>query len=208
MTQELDQKMQEALESSLAFVKEAAQLKQVLRKTSPIGLERKENSAEHSWHLAVMAMVLSDHANEDIDLNKVVRMLLVHDLPEVYADDVFIYDRTEEHTVKEREAAQKLFGLLPDHIAAQFHEVWEEFEAGETAEAKFARALDRFQPCFCNYNNGGGTWVEFGISQDAVFERNAPIEKGSTRLWHKIKALVADATTKGFFPAKEDVKYG
>lgn len=196
------------LEDVLAFVKEAAKLKQITRQTSPIGMSRKENSAEHSWHLSLMAMVLSHHADAEIDVNRVIKMLIVHDLPEVYADDIFIYDRTDAHSEKERAAAKDLFGLLPDHLSEIFHDLWEEFEAGETNEAVFARALDRFQPCFCNYNNGGGTWIEHGIAPAAVLERNAPIQKGSRSLWQKILDMVESAKGKGFFPEKDEVKYG
>lgn len=195
------------LENTLAFIREIDALKKVERKTRTISSGRRENSAEHSWHLAVMAMVLADTANSDIDLNKVIKMLLVHDLPEVYAGDVFIYDRTGDHTAEERAAARKLFALLPENLQQQFHDLWEEFEAGETEEAKFAQALDRFQPCFCNYHNDGGAWHEFGISPAAVLETNRKIGRGSEILWQQIQHMVEIAEERGYFPDEKDVKY-
>lgn len=199
---------EKALEDCLAFIREIDALKTIERRTRPMSIDRRENSAEHSWHLAVMAMVLAPAANSEIDLSRVLKMLLLHDVPEVYADDVLIYDRTEDQTDKERAAAARLFGMLPDATRDEFRALWEEFEAGESEEAKFARALDRFQPCLCNFYNDGGTWLEFGISPAAMLERNRPIERGAEQLWQYLQEMVETAKERGYFPDKKDVKYG
>ena len=204
----MTKKPENDIEACLSFIREIDALKGVERRTKPMTVDRRENSAEHSWHLAMMAMVFAPMANGAIDLNKVLKMLLLHDVPEVYADDVLVYDRTEDHAVKEREAAEKLFGMLPGKIGEEFRAIWEEFEAGESEEAKFARALDRFQPCLCNFENKGGTWLEFGISQVAVLDRNRPIEQGSTDLWRYLQDMLETAQARGYFPNEKDVNYG
>lgn len=196
------------LADCLDFIREADALKTVERKTRPMSADRRENSAEHSWHLALMAMVLAGTANREIDLFKVLKMLVIHDLPEIYASDVFIYDRTGDHALQERAAAERLFALLPESLRGEFHALWEEFEEGKTEEAKFARALDRFQPCFCNFNNEGGTWQEFGIAPEAVLKRNRPVGHGSEILWQYLQQMVETAKERGYFPDEKDVKYG
>ncbi|MCB9990874.1 MAG: HD domain-containing protein [Rhodospirillales bacterium] len=197
----------QSLQSCLDFIREIDALKTVERKTKPMSIDRQENSAEHSWHLAMMALVLGGTANEKIDLNKVIRMLLIHDIPEVYAGDVFVYDRSDDQAEKEREAADRLFGMLPDGMRDELRALWEEFEAGETAESRFARALDRFQPCMCNFHNDGGTWQELGISRQAVERRNAYIADGSAVLWDRLQEMLETADERGYFPDEKDVNY-
>ena len=199
------------LESLLDFIKESEKLKIVERKTRPVGMARYENSAEHSWSLALMAIVLADFANEDIDLLKVLKMLVIHDLPEISTGDVFVYAKNGDHHEEELEAAEKLFSVLPERLRETFLALWEEFEDGETPEARFARALDRFHPCFCNFNNaqfGKTSWQELGISADAVLRKNSVIEEGSDALWSCVQDIVRESQEKGYFPDKKDVKYG
>ncbi len=194
----------------LEFVKESDKLKNVNRKTSPIGLKRKENSAEHSWSLCLMAMLMADFSNEEIDLLKVVKMLIIHDLPEIYAGDLFVYAKNKDSDLNEKMAANKLFSRLPDNVADEFLELWEEFEAGETVDARYANALDRFQPCFCNFSNakhGSNSWKELGISPNAVLKRNKKIKEGSETMWRYVEKIVKISKEKGYFPKKEDVRY-
>lgn len=194
----------ELLAQCLAFIREIDALRAVERRTKPICADRRENSAEHSWHLAMMALVLAGHADREIDLNRVLRMLLVHDLPEVYAGDVFVYERTEDHTAQERAAARRLFGMLPGTAGGELLALWEEFEDGQSAEAQFARALDRFQPCFCNFHNDGGTWREYGITREKVLATNAPYRGGFPALWTYFVDMVEKAGERGYFPAGEE----
>jgi putative hydrolases of HD superfamily len=183
----------EAIGQQLAFLAELDQLKSVTRQSPLVNRSRKENSAEHSWHLALFALVLAEHV-EDIDPYKVVRMLLIHDVVEIDAGDVPIHlvgaDR-DALAQAERKAAERIFGLLPPKQGEKFLSLWLEFEAGATRDACFAKALDRFQPLFLNTLTGGGTWTESGVTEEQVLERYGPtIERGSPALWNEAKRLV------------------
>ncbi|MCD8043719.1 MAG: HD domain-containing protein [Tannerellaceae bacterium] len=191
----------ERLVKQIEFIKEIDKVKYILRKTKLINSDRNENDAEHSWHLAVMAIVLAEHSNEPVDILKVVKMLLIHDLVEIDAGDTFIYDTQKNHsnTNEERLAANRIFGLLPSDQAEEFIELWEEFEAGKTQEAKFARSMDRLEPLLQNYSNNGGTWREYEISYNTVYEKKKIVREGSETLWSFVENLLNESVEKGFF---------
>ena len=169
----------------IEFVKEIDKLKYIQRKTRLFNSDRNENDAEHSWHLAVMAIVLAGHSNVPVDVLKVVKMVLIHDIVEIDAGDTFIYDTRKNHTNTddERLAANRIFGMLPEAQASELIAIWEEFEAGETSEAKFARSMDRLEPLLQNSSNNGGTWKEFGVKYEKVYEKKKVIREGSEALW-------------------------
>lgn len=180
----------------MRFLVEADRLKQVLRRTSIVGNKRLENSAEHSWHVTLMALVLSEHAAvAALDQLKVLKMLIVHDLVEIDAGDTFVYDQAglEDQEEREEQAAERLFGLLPAESAGELRAVWDEFEAGRSPEAKFARALDRLQPMLLNYTNDGGPWQRHGIRAEQVREVNGCIEDGAPALWRYAEEMIDDA---------------
>jgi putative hydrolase of HD superfamily len=189
----------EHLLKQVAFIHEIDKVKYILRKTKLFKSERNENDAEHSWHLAIMAIILAEYANEPVDILKVVKMLLIHDVVEIDAGDIFLYDTTINHTNTEAElkAAKRIFGLLPDEQAADLMAIWEEFESGETMEAKFARAMDRLEPLLQNISNDGGTWKEFGVSYEKVLEKKSVIQKGSDQLWEFARELINESVKNG-----------
>jgi putative hydrolase of HD superfamily len=189
------------LSRQFAFLAEADRLKRVLRRTAVIDRSRLENSAEHSWHVALAALVLDEHAPPDVDLAHVVRMLVVHDLVEVDAGDTFCYDPAAnvDKGARERAAADRLFGMLPLDQGAALRRWWEEFERGETREALYANALDRFSGLLQNWSGGdGGTWRQHAVTRDAVLERMAPIRTGAPGLWPLVLDIVERATAMGF----------
>lgn len=183
----------------IEFIKEIDKLKYIQRKTRLLNSERHENDAEHSWHLAVMAIVLAGHSNKQIDLLKVVKMVLIHDIVEIDAGDTFIYDTHKNHsnTDEERLAAQRIFGLLPKEQAREMIAVWEEFELGETAEAKFARSMDRLEPLLQNSSNNGGTWREFGVSYEKVYTKKSVIREGSETIWDYAEGVINESVERG-----------
>ena len=185
--------------SQLAFIREIDRLKRILRRTSLIGGDRRENSAEHSWHLAMMALVLAEHANAPVDLLHTLKLLLVHDIVEIDAGDTFAYDvqANLDKEARERSAAERIFGLLPADQCTELSGLWEEFDARLTPEARFANALDRLMPALQNYENGGGTWHVAGVDREAVYRRLQPIEDGSQVLWEYLETLLADAVARG-----------
>ena len=186
----------------IRFVVELDRLKQVLRRTVVTDGTRRENTAEHSWHVATMALVLADTADEPVDPMRVARLLLVHDIVEIDAGDTFVYDTDGQETkaARERAAAERLFGLLPDDQGDELRAWWVEFEDGTTAEARFARALDRLQPLLLNHASAGKAWREHGITADQVRAVNAAIEDGSPALWKLAQRLIDDAVTRGWLP--------
>ncbi|WP_240206692.1 HD domain-containing protein [Vibrio sp. CyArs1] len=189
------------LEQQLNLLMELDKLKAVLRRTRVRCADgRFENSAEHSWHVAMMALLLQEHANEPVDIAKVVKMLLLHDMVEIDAGDTFIYDTAAYETQQqtELEAAKRLFGMLPDDQGEALFSVWREFEAAESAEARFAKALDRLIPMLLNYHNDGQSWIENNVSKQQVMQVNQRIEKGSQVLWDKAKLLIEEATENGW----------
>jgi len=191
------------LERQLAFIIEADRLKGVLRRTTLCDGSRRENSAEHSWHLALMAMVFGQEAAEGIDTARVVRMVLVHDLVEIDAGDTFAYDAVgnEDREQREQRAAERIFGLLPPDQHAEFRALWDEFEAHATPEARLAVALDRLQPLLNNDVSGGGSWREHGITRAQVLHRMAPIERGLPALWPSVLDIVERNCALGYIRA-------
>lgn len=174
------------LHRRLAFLTEIDQLKRVVRLTPLIDRSRRENSAEHSWHLALYALVLADFAQGSVDVLRVIKMLLIHDIVEIDAGDLPFHDVSDRdaQAQREREAAERIFGLLPEGIGAELRALWHEFEAAESDDAKFAKALDRFQPMLHNAATGGGTWIECEVTLDQVKSRcGPPIERGAPALW-------------------------
>ena len=187
------------LDRQISFLLEADRLKQIERMTKILGESRRENSAEHSWHLALFALVLAEHADEAFDVPRVILMLLLHDLVEIDAGDTFAYDDAayESKAERERMAADRLFGILPDDQGHDLRALWEEFEEGETPEARFANAVDRLQPLLLNHANNGGPWREHGISRERVVARNAPIGAGSTSLWSFARLRIDEVQARG-----------
>ncbi len=179
----------ERLEKQLVFLREIDKEKQVFRQTYLSDEKRKENDAEHAWHMAIMAFLLGEHANEDVDLLKTIRMILIHDVVEIDAGDTYAYDEMAKSTQREREekAARRIFGLLPEDQAEEMLDLWEEFEAGETKEARFARALDNFQPMLLNDATNGRAWVEHEVEVSKILKRNERTPRGSENLWNYAK---------------------
>ncbi len=188
------------LAAQVGFVLEADRLKSVLRRGYLADRSRYENSAEHSWTLALMALVLGEHAAEPVDVATVVRMVVIHDLVEVDAGDTYVYDDTgrADQQAREQRAADRLFGLLPPDQAGALRALWDEFEEGVTAEARFARSLDRFAGFLLNHASEGASWRENGVTADRVFARNQTIETGSPELWGEVQRRLADAVAQGW----------
>lgn len=180
------------LAAQLAFLVEADRLKSVLRQTLLCDGSRHENSAEHSWHLALMATVLAEHAGPDVDVQRVIRMLLVHDLVEIDAGDTFAYDAAAnvDRETREQAAAARIFGLLPEPGRSELRGAWEEFEAQATPTARFAAALDRLQPLLNNHHSNGGSWRAHGVRRAQVLRRMAPIEHAIPALWPTVLEIV------------------
>jgi len=191
----------ERLKQQIDFLMEIDKLKQVFRRTKLTDNSRYENTAEHSWHLAMFAMMLCEHANEaDLNVMRVVRMVLIHDIVEIDAGDTFIYDMVGQEDKAEREqaAAYRIFGLLPEDQQEEFHQLWEEFEERETSEALFAASLDRLHPLLHNYYTEGAAWKEHGITSQQVLERNEHIAEGSEILWEFAQELIRSSVAKGY----------
>jgi putative hydrolases of HD superfamily len=183
----------DALVQQLRFLAEIDRLKGVLRQSPLLDLSRKENSAEHSWHLAMYALVLAPYARYEIDILRVVKMLLVHDIVEIDAGDIPIHGAADPgQQARETAAAQRLFGILPAPHGPELKGLWEEFERADSPDAQFAKALDRLQPLLTNTSVGGGTWNDHAVTHEQVLQRYGPvIERGSPALWQAAKALVA-----------------
>jgi putative hydrolases of HD superfamily len=181
------------------FIKEIDKIKYIQRKTKLFNSDRNENDAEHSWHLAMMAIVLAEHCDTPIDILKVIKMVLIHDIVEIDAGDIFIYDTVKNHsnTDEERLAANRIFGMLPKKQAEEFISIWEEFENGQTNEAKFAKSMDRLEPLLQNTSNNGGTWAEYGVKYDQVYEKKKVIKEGSSSLWNFAENLINESVEKG-----------
>ncbi|EKZ8661093.1 HD domain-containing protein [Vibrio alginolyticus] len=191
----------ERLEKQLALVIELDKLKSILRRTRVKSAEgRLENSGEHSWHVALMAILMEEHANAPVDICRVMKMLLIHDVVEIDAGDTFVYDTaaSQEQAEKEIRAAERLFGMLPSDQEQELLALWHEFEAAQTDDAKYAKALDRLIPMLLNYHNNGQSWKEHGVSRERALTINKRIEFGSVTLWDKAKELIEEATEKGW----------
>ena len=198
------------LEKQMEFLRVVDALKRVERMTRLIQrsgeTSRRENSAEHSWHLALMAMMLVEHANEPVDLARVLQMILVHDIVEIDAGDTFVYDAAAMVGKAEREqqAAERIFGMLPDDQKAEFLALWHEFEARETPEAKYASALDRLAGMLPNAANNGGTWNEHQVTVEQVTRRNESIATGSDVLWDHAKQWIQAVHAAGLIDTEAD----
>ena len=196
----------ERLARQIDFLMEIDKAKTILRRNRVVSdPQRRENDAEHMYHFAMMATILAEYANEPVDLPRVLKMILVHDLVEIDAGDAFVYDAAAQVGKREREerAADRIFGLLPADQEAEVRALWEEFEAEETPEARFAASIDRLQPLLCNYHTQGGAWREYGITRDHVFTRNSKIARGSTELWTHISRVLEDAAARGYMAGGE-----
>lgn len=187
------------LSKQVSFIKEIDKIKYIQRKTKLFNSDRPENDAEHSWHLAMMTIVLTKHSDFPIDVLKVIKMVLIHDIVEIDAGDTFIYDTLKNHlnTENELRAAKRIFGLLPKEQADELIAIWEEFEAGVTNEAKFAKSMDRFEPLLQNTSNNGGTWKEFDVDYNKVYEKKKVIKNGSTSLWKYAENLINESVDSG-----------
>lgn len=183
----------DALNHSLAFLREIDRLKTVLRQSPLLDQSRRENSAEHSWHLAMYALILREHAAPSVNIERVIKMLLIHDIVEIEVGDTPLHagGSAAEQAAREDAAAVKLFGMLAGDQGSELLALWREFEAAESEDARFAKALDRVQPLIANIHTGGGTWNEHGVTMDQVLERyGTPIRRGSPALWAACEAMV------------------
>lgn len=191
----------ERLAKQIEFIVEIDKLKRVFRQNVVIGTDQQENDAEHSWHLAVMAILLSEYSlTTELDILRVIKMLLIHDLVEIHAGDTFCYDDKGNKDKVEREikAAKKLFSILPSDQAQEIMDLWHEFESMETPEAGFAASLDRLQPLLLNYHTNGHTWKKPGITSEMVLQRNKVLEGNAPQLWEYVKELINDSIHRGY----------
>ncbi|WP_017595376.1 HD domain-containing protein [Nocardiopsis potens] len=191
----------ERLTSQLRFILETDKLKRILRRNLLVDGSRRENDAEHSWHLALTARIFAEYAPAGTDIDRVVEMLVVHDIVEIDAGDTFVYDSEGAATQDEREraAADRIFAILPEDQAAQTRALWDEFEARATPEARFAKAVDRLAPMLANWHTEGGTWVRNGVTRAQVMEKVKVIAEGSEALGAYAAALIEDADRRGYF---------
>ena len=188
------------LDQQLSFIIEIDKLKTVIRQSLLIDMSRRENTAEHSWHLAVMATVLTEYAKEPVDVMRVLKMLLVHDIVEVDAGDTFAYDTAGyvDKDEREQKAAERIFGLLPGEQGEELRKLWEEFEARQTSESKYANALDRLQPLLHNSRTQGGTWRIHNVTKDKVIKRMEPIKIGMPEIYPMVERIIDEACAAGW----------
>lgn len=191
--------MEERLKKQMDFILEADKIKRIGRQTYLSDGVRKENDAEHSWHLALMAILLQEHSNQELDVLKVITMVLIHDMVEIDAGDTYAYDEAAHATKREREvaAADRIFGILPADQKEYLRQLWEEFEEYETPEAKFAHMLDNFQPLMLNDVTDGRSWVEHGVKKSQVLKRNARTAEGSEIIMNEVRKIVDKHVVKG-----------
>ncbi len=182
----------ERLEKQIQFIVEIDKVKNIYRQNYLADGERKENDAEHSWHIALMAYLLQEYSEKPIDVSKVMLMVLIHDLVEIDAGDTYAYDAAGAETKRQREetAADRIFGLLPEDQGRYFRELWEEFEAYETPEGKYAHLLDNFQPLLLNDVSGGLSWKEHQVKKSQIYKRNEKIEETSETIWNCMKEII------------------
>lgn len=191
------------LDQQLSFILEIDKLKTVIRQTLLLDRSRRENSAEHSWHLAVMAMLMAEYAVEPVDVLHTIKMVLVHDIVEVDAGDTFAYDTAGyvDKDEREQKAAERIFGLLPEERGRELRALWEEFEARQTAESKYANALDRLQPLLHNSRTEGGTWRIHKVTKDKVLKRMEPVKIGMPEVYPMVEKIIEEACTRGWIQA-------
>ncbi len=188
------------LMKQIQFITEIDRLKRIFRQNVVIGTNRNENDAEHSWHMATMAVLLSEYsADQELDMLKVLKLILVHDLVEIDAGDTFCYDEkgNEDKAEREERAAQKLFYMLPMDQAEEIYGLWKEFEELSSSEAKFAACMDRLQPLLLNYNTNGHTWKKPGVTSEKVIKRNRLLEEHAPELWELAKEIIEASVEKG-----------
>ena len=191
--------MEKRLQKQLGFILEIDKEKNIFRQTHLSGHGRNENDAEHAWHMAIMAYLLKEYANEEVDIGKVIMMCLIHDIVEIDAGDTYAYDPEGLKSQKEREekAKQRIFSLLPDDQKKELIALFDEFENYETAESKFAHAMDNFQPLLLNSSNDGGDWKEHDVSSDTVYGRQKKTALGSKRLYEVTDQILQEHIAKG-----------
>lgn len=192
--------MDNRLQQQLAFLVEIDRMKNVMRQTLLADSSRRESDAEHSFSLAMFAMLLAEHAEEEIDVSRVIRMVLVHDLIEIYAGDTFCYDQkgNEDKEAREKEAADKLYAMLPEDQAAEYRALWEEFDRMDTPDSRYAAALDRIQPMLNNYLTNGHTWKLGNVTSEQVYKRMEPIRNGLPKAWPIVEWIINTSIEKGF----------
>ena len=182
------------LDQQIAFLNEADKLKSIARATTLADGSRPENSAEHSWHIALYALVLADQAKPNVDISRVIKMLILHDLVEIDAGDNPIFDDIDVDAMQraEQKAANRIFGILPNDLRDELRAIWEEFEAAESEDAQFAKSLDRFQPPMQNLASGGGSWIDYNVSEQVIADRvGAKIKIGAPALWRYAQAKIS-----------------
>ena len=188
------------LEQQLAFSRELDKLKSILRQSQLMDASRRENSAEHSWHLATMAMLFVEYAADPVDLPRVLKMLLVHDVVEIDAGDTFAYDTTGNLATqndRERRAADRIFGLLPPEQRDELRALWDEFEHKQSPESRFANAIDRLQPIMQNFYSGGASWKKHGVTREQVLDRMQSVKIGMPQVWPTVLKIIDDACAAG-----------
>lgn len=187
------------MEQQIRFLMEIDKVKNIFRQTYLADGKRKENDAEHSWHLAIAAFLLQEYAVEEVDVPKVILMVLIHDLVEIDAGDTYAYDKEGAKTQRAREtaAADRIFGLLPEDQGSYFRGLWEEFEAYDSADAKYAHLLDNFQPLLLNHESDGKSWVEHQVKKSQIYKRNARIEEISPQVWDRMEQIVDEHIARG-----------
>lgn len=192
--------MNSRLNQQIQFIIEIDKLKSILRQTRLTDDSRQENSAEHSWHLAIMAIILAEYAPPNVDILRAIKMLLIHDLVEIDAGDTFCYDvqNNLDKAAREEIAAERIFGILPLEQGKELRQIWEEFEAFQTDTAKFAAALDRLQPLLHNQQNQGGTWRIHNVTENQVRKRMAPVKEGTPALWSMVEQIIEDCIAAGY----------
>lgn len=193
--------MEERIKKQIDFIVEIDKLKEIVRQTYLMDGSRRENDAEHSWHIAMMALVLAEHANVQCDMLRAIKMLLIHDIVEIDAGDAFIYDdrANEGKDERERMAARRIFNILPEDQALRYMDLWREFEERKTPESLFANAVDRLEPILQNYYTKGKTWRAHDIKPSQVLEKNRRIADGSEELWAYAQQVIREAREKGYF---------
>ncbi len=187
------------MKQQIAFLMEIDKVKNIFRQTYLADGKRKENDAEHSWHLAIAAFLLKEYVAEDVDVMKVMIMVLIHDLVEIDAGDTYAYDAEGAKTKRAREvaAADRIFGMLPEDQGGYFRELWDEFEAYESDDAKFAHLLDNFQPLLLNHESNGKSWTEHHVKKSQIYKRNEKIEETSLEVWERMKQIVEEHIALG-----------
>ena len=190
--------MENRLKRQIDFLIEIDKIKNIFRRTRNFDHSRYENDAEHGWHMTMMALVLAEHANRDINICKVLKMALIHDIVEIDAGDTYLYAANQENKHQtEKAAATRIFGLLPEDQLDEFISLWEEFEERTTPEAQFARAIDRLGPLMQNHFDKGHAWKKHGVTSDRVLAVNGIIEDGSTEVWNFARGIIEDSIAKG-----------